>query len=428
MSRSKTADGTFGAVRVEAVRWDERGKPTLYAASLSLRVAGVRRPQRIQRSAGTETKAKAAVKAAAANFSPVLTSNEASMNSNSPISLLAERWFDRKTLDGKVGGSTLAVYRDQLNRHIIHELGNRKIADLTLEVVDGFLIKLTRASRTQAVQSRACLSGMVEYAASYKLIPINFMRSAFSVAKPKAVSDEDVLTNEQVLDILRFVEEYRTGKGVRGPRPDRRLLNLLRVQFGAALRIGETLALRKRDVLIPRRPSDQMRLTVHGTTIEDRSTGRVYRQPWTKSSNGFRQIPVSLLAAEALSELLDAVEDADEDTLLFQNKWGGITRPNTMHKRWQDAKRAMEKDGILEERRIVPHTFRKTMATTLARGMGPQYTALYIGHGTSTQTLFRHYVPREIVVPNVTAESIDGFGPLPFRQIPVPEESTARER
>lgn len=126
--------------------------------------------------------------------------------------------------------------------------------------------------------------------------------------------------------------------------------------------------------------------------------------------------------------VLDALNDADENVLLFQNMLGSMTRPNAIQKRWPEVKKSMEKQGVLEERRIVPHTFHKTMATALVRGMGAQYTALYIGHGTSTQTLFRHYVPREIVVPDVRSGIIAGFGPIPFRWITVGEQTSAFEQ
>lgn len=86
--------------------------------------------------------------------------------------------------------------------------------------------------------------------------------------------------------------------------------------LGTSDRIGEALALRKRDVNDSVSP---MQVTVAGTLVVVKGKG-VYRQDHPKTSTSRRVLQVPEFTAKVLRRRLDLLHDEDEDHLLFYTR------------------------------------------------------------------------------------------------------------
>jgi integrase len=272
---------------------------------------------------------------------------------NDTVEKLATLWFRRKTAEGKANPESLSKYESALRLHVNPRLGAYQVRALSIGAVDSFLIDTIETAPAQAKRSRLALTGMLRLAAAHGTAPVNFMRETVTVPnKPRPIR---ILTLSEIDRMLGAVDAYRNEPGRRGPRPVPRLGQLLRVMLGGGLRIGEALALRKRDVTTPVVPGAPWLVTIEGTIVTP-DNGPTYRKPEPKTSSSRRTLPVAGFAGVVLEQLVNATQDAGPDWLLFTTRNGTPIAPGNMRRTW----RAIRSQGMLEDLEdVTPHALHR---------------------------------------------------------------------
>jgi integrase len=181
-----------------------------------------------------------------------------------------------------------------------------------------------------------------------------------------------------------------------GPRHTGDLADIIDLMLATGMRIGEALAVLWEDVdTAGERPT----LTVSGTIVYVKGKG-FYRQPWTKSDAGYRTI---ILPGFAVAMLERRREQKNDLGALFVSRTGTWLSPHNVRRQW----RAAREDTGLEW--VVPHTFRKTVATIIDREADAEAAAAQLGHKDKDVTKTQ-YIQKPKLAPDVSAV-LDALGP-----------------
>jgi len=142
-------------------------------------------------------------------------------------------------------------------------------------------------------------------------------------------------------------------------------------------------------------------LAFSGTLVYVRGKG-IYRQPWTKSDAGFRAVPLPRFAVEVLKRRQADAKPNDHDAV-FPSRNGSWLTPNNVRRQW----RAARKDTGLEW--VIPHTFRKTVATLIDQETDTKTAAAQLGHKNEEITT-AYYIQKAHQAPDVSSV-LDAPGP-----------------
>ena len=167
------------------------------------------------------------------------------------------------------------------------------------------------------------------------------------------------------------------------PKPDGQVRDNIEVLLGTAMRPGEVLALRPCDV--DGGPTDMV-VSVTGTVLQHKGKGAV-RQARPKSEASVRGIPVPEFAAAVLRRRMAGVHP---ERTIFANRNGGPLSPCNVRRTFRD----FLADAGLADSGISLRWYRRTAATVIARGMGSDAAAAFLGH-TSTAITEGHYIERD---------------------------------
>jgi integrase len=214
------------------------------------------------------------------------------------------------------------------------------------------------------------------FAVRREIIVRNPVKETSPLRKPKRTPR--ALTADQISAIRTAARDYRTGEGVRGPRPDGQIRDLIELMLGTATRIGEALALRKCDVDMAASPPT---LEISGTIVTRTSIG-VVRQPRPKTDESNRVVAVPPFAAEVIRRRLVLLAGAAEDHLLFFTKSETPLAPNNVRRTFRE----ILKSAGPEYLGITPHAFRRTGATMLANELNIDEAAQVLGHASAATT------------------------------------------
>jgi integrase len=148
------------------------------------------------------------------------------------------------------------------------------------------------------------------------------------------------------------------------------------------MRTGEVLALRPCDV--DDRPTGMI-VAVTGTVVQRKGEGAI-RQDRPKSEASIRWIPVPEFAAIVLRRRIVGVDDT---VTIFANRKGGPLSPYNVRRTFRD----FLAEAGLADSGISLRWYRRTGATVIARGMGSEAAAAFLGH-SSTAITEGHYIER----------------------------------
>nr|WP_300146160.1 site-specific integrase [Propionicimonas sp.] len=183
---------------------------------------------------------------------------------------------------------------------------------------------------------------------------------------------------------------------ISGPKPDGQLSAIVEVMLGTSARIGEVLAIRRRDIdLTSATPS----IRIAGTIVS-RNGEPTFRQDHPKTSRSRRVVALPSFTSEAVRRRLATLEDRGLDALLFQSREG---TPLTTANVRRQLRHVLSMAGITG---VTPHMFRRTVATAINEQAGADLAAELLGH-TDPKITIQHYIRRSEMVNPVTAKLLE---------------------
>ena len=302
------------------------------------------------------------------------------LGGSSPFAALTELWLADLALRDLAEG-TRQNYRDILRLHVLPAFEHYTLAEITTGRIEWFLQAEARVSTSRAKQARTLLNLLFSYALRHDALGRNPVQGVSPLPRKKAAPQ--ALTLEQVTAIRAAAATWRTDPNQPGPRSDGQVRDVIEVLLGTAMRPGEVLALRPRDL------SDGPRgmvAHVRGTVVQRKGSGAV-RQDRPKTDASIRDIPVLEFAAQILRRRLALLGAVHQERTLFASRNGGPLSPYNVRRTFRDF---LKRAGLVDTG-IGLRWYRRTGATVIARGMGTDAAATYLGH-TSSRITEGHYI------------------------------------
>jgi integrase len=314
---------------------------------------------------------------------------------SSPFGDLAELWL--ADLDGRdISEGTKQNYREDLRVHVRPFFEAYTLGEITTGRVETFLRAQAGISYSRAKHSRTVLSLLFGFGLRNDAFGRNPLDGTSPLSKPKTAPK--ALTLHQVQMIRAAAAAWRTGPDVKGPKPDDKVRDAIEVLLGTSMRPGEVLALRPMDIIDGRQG---LAVHVRGTVVYQAGRGTV-RQEWPKTDASIRSIPVPLFAADVLRRRLRGMQSDQAAWTIFHNRSG---RPLSMHN-FRRTFREFLKLAALEDSGISPRWYRRTGATVLARSLGVDAAAAFLGH-SSTAVTEGHYIEPDPSIDFAPAEVLE---------------------
>lgn len=362
MSRPPLQLGSWGKIRNYPVG---KGKAQRWRAVTQYRdFDGVtRQAERAGRSAGA---AETALKAALAT--QARSGRSSDLTSGDRFEKAADMWLaDIRDLveDGKRSPGTLETYEGHLSRHVLPAFRGVRLGEITVPLIDRFLIALRRKVGWSTAKScRAVLSGVLGLAVRYGVLRSNPIRDATKV-EGRPVKSPRALTRDEREALYAALSADPVAL-----RHD--LVDLTRFLLATGQRIGECLAVRWLDVDL-----DAGVVNVDHTVIRVRGQGLIRKG--TKTASGERSL---LLPRWALGDLhLRHARGLTLDAPLFPDTRGGVRDPSNTRRALRAALDRAEFTWVTS------HNFRKTTATLLDdAGLSARLIADQLGHARPSMT------------------------------------------
>lgn len=298
----------------------------------------------------------------------------------SPFTVLVDLWLaDLDVRD--LAGNTKESYRSCLRLHVRPAFEHYTLAEVTTGRVEWFLAKQAKVSSSQARTTRTVLNLLFAFALRHDAIARNPVEGTSPLRRAKA--SPRALTMEQIAAIRQAAAQWRSEPGLPGPKPDGQVRDIIEVLLGTAMRPGEVLALRPCD--IEDLPTGMI-ASVNGTVVQRKGTGTV-RQSRPKTDASVRRIPVPEFAAVVLRRRIEKMPAGTESRTIFASRNGGPLSTYNVRRTFRDF---LQIAGLADSG-ISPRSYRRTGATVIARGMGTDSAAAFLGH-TSTTITEGHYI------------------------------------
>ena len=388
--------GTFGVV---SVRRTKRG----HVASTRFRelIGAYRRvTASAATAAGAENKLKEKIAAG------LMSQTEGDLNAQTKVRTVAELWLKEIEQRQEHAPQTIEVYRDIFRRIILPSIGELRLGELTVGTLDRFLKAEAERGYSRGRHARVVLVQILDLAVRHDALPRNPVRSTAPLRRSR--SEIRSLTLEELAEIRRLLREHRKEPGLPGPPPDGQLAQVFEVMLGTSARLGEALAIRRGDVDLN---GGHPTVTITGTIVYVRGEGFV-RQSHPKHSKYWRTITIPSFTLAALRERLATTGELDPSQTVFHTKQGTPLSQANVRRLWRsirDASAGLLPDGI-DLAQVVPHTLRKTVATTIDEAAGTDLAAELLGHSSTAVTRAHYVQPRKRVNPQ-TAEILESLRP-----------------
>jgi integrase len=319
---------------------------------------------------------------------------------DTPFPQLAALWLDEVEASVRLSDGTKQLYATEVRTLLMPAWEKLTLREMTTGRMERFFRAQEAASISKAKQSRVLLNLIMKFAMRHDAIRQNPVSGTSPLHK--APSTPKALTMGEITRIRKAAQEWRTGAGLPGPKPDGQLREIIEVMLGSSARIGEALALRKCDVDMTASPA-----TVHirGTVVVRKGKG-VFRQGWPKTHRSDRIVAIPQFAAEVIRHRLALIDDNDPERLLFFTKRGTPITPYNARRTF----RQVLSDAGLAGQGIKPHSFRKTVATLISEEANDEMAAEMLGHSDTAVTR-EHYIERKQKANPETARILEGLAP-----------------
>ena len=317
------------------------------------------------------------------------------LRQTSSFSDLADLWLaDLELRD--LAGNTKENYRTCLRLHVRPAFEHYTLAEVTTGRVEWFLARQAKVSPSQAKQARTMLNMLFGYALRHDAIARNPVDGTSRLRRAKATPQ--ALTIDQIAAIREAAAKWRSEPGLPGPKPDGQVRDIIEVLLGTAMRPGEVLALRPCD--IEDLPAG-MTASVNGTVVQRKGSG-AERQPRPKTDASIRRIPVPEFAAVVLRRRIAQMPRGATTRTIFASRSGGPLSPYNVRRTFREFLQLADLGGS----GISLRWFRRTGATVIARGIGTDAAAAFLGH-TSTVITEGHYIEPNCAVDPTPAAHLE---------------------
>lgn len=375
MARRKLEPGELGKIKTVRV------SPRRYRARVRVGVVDGP-PVRVQADASTAHEAEVAVADAARRRAGVAEENPA----ESPTlgALVAETLARYRVGDGS-GHTVRPQTYDRYRRTLPYMLGTkghpaiatRSISDIRPGEITRWLEDFSRTDPAVARHAKVVLTRTLAEAMRYDIVDWSFNPAANAKLETTDKAPAKALTEAELRLAHAAAARWQT------PSKSVDLVGIIDTLAGTGLRPGEVLALRWSDVDLLSSPA---RLTVTGTIVtrtKTNSTDRcVQRQDIPKTDSGWRVVVLPTFVEDLL---LERFQNARSE-FVFPNRNGGPLGLDSVNRRWREARGD-------ELAHVQLRSFRTTVATHLARTVGPEEAARQLGHGDPRTTL-QFYIER----------------------------------
>lgn len=314
---------------------------------------------------------------------------------DSPFGDLVEYWLEDIKLEGRISRTTQLLYERNMRTLVLPVFEHLTLREIGVARCDHFIKALARQSYNRAKQARVVLRLALALAVRHEILPQNPMVSVSTLRRPP--STPNALTSLEVNAIRAVIGRWEAGGShVPGPKPDGQLGAIVEVMLGTSARIGEVLAIRRRDVdLTGALPTIRL-----AGTIISRQGEATFRQNHPKTAKSRRVVTLPSFTAEAVRRRLAMSGDLKPDSLLLQTRNGS---PFSTANVSRSLRQVLERAGITG---VSPHMFRRTVATAIHDNASLQLAAELLGH-TDSRITAQHYIRRSEHVNPATAELLD---------------------
>ncbi|MDR2973501.1 MAG: site-specific integrase, partial [Propionibacteriaceae bacterium] len=316
------------------------------------------------------------------------------LTADATFAQLVDYWLADIDLEDRLARQTRDRYAYHMRQLVLPAFGNLTLREIGVARCDLFIKQLAKKSYNRARQAKAIMRSSFGLAVRHEIIPRNPMDGIARLHKPP--HEPNALTPSEVNAIRLAVRFWETGIIPTGPRPDGQLSAIIEVMLGTSARIGEALALRRRDIdLTGRVPS----ISIQGTIVAPRGEPP-YRQDHPKTAKSRRTVAIPSFTADAMRLRLTSMADTSPDALVFSSRNG---TPLTMNNVRRQLRHVLAWSGI---EGVTPHMFRRTVATTINQAADIDLAAELLGHVDPRITI-QHYIRRDEMVNPATAAILE---------------------
>ncbi|MEV7633164.1 tyrosine-type recombinase/integrase [Microbacterium sp. NPDC089318] len=347
----------------------------------------------VQATGDTRRAAELALKAKLADRS-LFQPGGSALTPDSPFPHLATYWLEDLELEDRLSKTTLQLYERNMRTLVLPAFENLTLREIGVARCDHFMKQLAKQSYNRAKQARVVLRLALGLAVRHEVLPRNPMDHVSRLRRP--ASTPNALTPGEVNAIRAAIAFWEAGRSPSGPKPDGQLSAIVEVMLGTSARIGEVLAIRRRDIDVT---SPVPSIRIAGTIVAHRGEP-VRRQDHPKTAKSRRTVAIPTFTAQAVRRRLTRLEDTSLDALLFCSR---EETPLTTNNVRRQLRHVLDLAGISG---VTPHMFRRTVATAINEQGGVELAAELLGH-TDPRITIQHYIRRNEMVSPTTAEMLD---------------------
>lgn len=313
----------------------------------------------------------------------------------SPFGDLCDLWLEDLELRD-ISEGTKENYRDDLRLHVRPAFEQYALGEITTGRMEWFLKSQAAVSHSRAKHTRTLLNQMFAFALRHDAIARNPLDGTSQLTRPK--HQIHALTLEQVQAIRAAAAAWRAGPATKGPKPDGQVRDICEVLLGTSMRPGEVLALRPCDIT---ETSTGMIVHVQGTVVRRKGVAD-FRQDHPKTDASNRSIAVPEFTAQVIRARTARMSADQQELTIFHNRDGGVLTLHNLRRTFRE----FLKDAGLADSGITPRWYRRTGATVLARGLGLEAAAAFLGH-TNVAVTEGHYVAPDQTVDRSPARVLE---------------------
>jgi integrase len=387
MARPRLTIGTFGDITTRVMpsgRFEARTRYRDWDG----------RARQVQATGATAKAAEGALKSKLAERS-LLRPTDSTLTPDSLFADLVAYWLNDIDLEGRISRTTRNLYERNMRTLVSPAFDSLTLREIGVARCDQFIKQLAKISYSRAKQARVVLRLALELAVRHEVLPRNPMDHVSRLHREPHIPD--ALMAPEVNTIRAAIAQWESAAGhTSGPKPDGQLGAIIEVMLGTSARIGEVLAVRRRDVDVT---SSVPSIRLAGTIIS-RKGEQTFRQDHPKTARSTRVVAIPTFTADAVRRRLAKVGSLGLDDLLFQSRDGtSLTTANVR----RQLRQVLEGAGI---KGVTPHMFRRTVATAVNTNASIELASELLGH-TDTKITVQHYIQRSEMVNPATAALLD---------------------